>query len=391
MTGRSWSRWVLRLLVLVLPLVVVGTFLSARAAPSAPLAQPEQARAATSAAAVSRAVGVSAVTPAVAAVAAASSDDAINRVLAVSIDGLNPQAITRLGPSGAPTFYRLMREGAYTLNARTAREQTRTLPNHTTMLTGRRIGGSHGHGVTFNSDKRRTTVHKASPARYVSSVFDVVHDRGGRTALYSSKTKFRLYQRTWNTHGARDRVGRNNGRAKIDRVVIDTDNARLVARLNAQLRSASPGTFTFLHISLPDNAGHEYGFMGSRYLAAVKRSDQLLGTVLNTIAARPALRRETLVLVTADHGGSGGSHSNEHKLANYRVPFFAWGPGVAAGRNLYTLNPSRRSPGTARTSYSGRQPVRNGDLANLATDVLDLPRVPGSRINRSRSLTVFPR
>ena len=83
-----------------------------------------------------------------------------------------------------------------------------------------------------------------------------------------------------------------------------------------------------------------------------------------------------LVLVTADHGGNGGSHSTAGKLQNYWVPFLAWGPGVPAGRNLYSLNRSLRNPGKARTSYSGRQPVRNGHLANLATDVLGLPPVP---------------
>jgi hypothetical protein len=66
-----------------------------------------------------------------------------------------------------------------------------------------------------------------------------------------------------------------------------------------------------------------------------------------------------------------------------------WGPGVAAGRNLYGLNSSYRSPGSSRTSYSGKQPIRNGDMANLVTDVLDRPRVPGSQFNRRQTLNVF--
>ena len=129
------------------------------------------------------------------AAARSSADDPVNRVVAISVDGLNPKAITKLGRSGAPNFHRLMREGASTLNARTAREQTRTLPNHTGMLTGRRIDDRRGgHGVTFNSDTG-TTVHRAA-GEYVASVFDVVHDRGGSTALFTAKKKFALYQRT---------------------------------------------------------------------------------------------------------------------------------------------------------------------------------------------------
>lgn len=319
--------------------------------------------------------------------AARSADDAINRVVAVSIDALNPSAIRRLGPKGAPTFHRLMRQGAYTLNARTAREQTRTLPNHTSIFTGRRVDERRrGHGVDFNKNNG-STVHRAA-GRYVSSVFDVVHDHGGRTALFSTKKKFTFYKRTWNTRGGADRVGKNHGRAKIDRFTVDTNDVRLVAKFNSYLRS-NPGQFTFLHISLPDDAGHRHDFTGTHYLAAVKQADRLLGTVLATIAARPTLRRDTLVLITADHGGSGGSHSNRRRLQNYRVPFFAWGPGVAAGRDLYSINPARRSPGDSRTTYTGRQPIRNGDLANLATDVLDLPKVPGSEFNANQKLNVF--
>ncbi|GAA3697125.1 hypothetical protein GCM10022204_11340 [Microlunatus aurantiacus] len=316
-----------------------------------------------------------------------SADDAVNRVVAISVDGLNPAAITKLGRSGAPNFHRLMREGATTLNARTAQEQTRTLPNHTGMLTGRRIDDRRGgHGVTFNSDTG-TTVHRAAGA-YVSSVFDVVHDQGGSTALFTAKQKFALYQRTWNTKGAADKVGRDNGRAKIDRFTVDTDNARLVGTVTAELRT-SPRTFTFVHLSLPDQVGHDKGFMSSSYLQAVRRTDQLLGQILATISSRPALRSQTLVVLTADHGGDGASHSEASKRANYTVPFMVWGPNVAAGRNLYSLNSSYASPGSKRTGYTGKQPIRNGDLANFATDVLDLPRVPGAQFDKSRKLTAF--
>ena len=254
-----------------------------------------------------------------------SADDPVNQVLAISIDGLNPRAIHTLGPSGAPAFHRLMREGAWTLNARTERESTRTLPNHTGMLTGRRVDEKQrGHGVDFNTDNGKT-VHEAA-GHYVASVFDVVHDSGGTTAMFASKAKFRFFSRTWNTHGAADRTGADNGRAKIDRVTIDEDNARLVSKLNAELR-AKPRQFTFLHISLPDDAGHRNGFMGPEYLAAVRQTDKLLGSILSTIDGRPALKRQLLVVLTADHGGNGGSHATATELQNMRVPFMVWGRG----------------------------------------------------------------
>ena len=316
-----------------------------------------------------------------------SGDNAVDRVIAISIDGLNPRAIEKLGKSRTPTFHRLMREGAYTLNARTVREQTATMPNHTAMLTGRRVDDRHGgHGYTENFDNGGT-IHGAA-GHYVASVFDVVHDNGGSTAMFASKAKFRLYRRTWNTHGAADRTGRNDGRAKIDRVTIDLNNTRLVAKLTAELRR-SPREFTFVHLSLPDRVGHAHSFMGKEYLAAVQRTDQLLGRILNTVDDRPDQRRHTLVVLTADHGGSGAAHYAPGELDNYRIPFMAWGPGVPEGRNLYDLNPTFESPADSRPGYGGKQPIRNADLANVVTDALDMPRVPGSEFDSPRTLNLF--
>ena len=316
-----------------------------------------------------------------------AADNEIARVIAISVDGLNPRAIQKLGQSRTPAFHRLMREGAYTLNARTIREQTRTLPNHTAMFTGRRVEGQRGgHGYTENVDNG-TTIHQAA-GHYVASVFDVVHDNGGSTAMFAAKIKFNLYKRTWNAHGGPDRAGRNDGRAKIDRFTIDVNNTRLVAKLTAELRR-SPREFTFVHLSLPDRAGHAHGFMRKEYLDAVEQTDRLLGGILDTVADRPGLHRHTLVLLTTDHGGEGATHYAADKLKIYRIPFMAWGPGIPAGRDLYALNPTYRSPGSSHTNYRGKQPIRNADLANVVTDALDLPRVPGSEFNSPRSLNLF--
>jgi hypothetical protein len=276
-----------------------------------------------------------------------------------------------------------MREGAWTFNARTTWGQTSTLANHTSMLTSCWIDTSNGgHGVRKNSDRGRTV--QATAGRYVPSVFDVVHDGGGSTALYSANTMFRFFQRTWNTKGGADKTGVDNGRAKIDVVSIDTNNSRLVGKLNADLRT-TPGTFTFLHLSLPDSAGHVHGFMSPEYVDAVRETDRLLGTVLGTVAAQPSLQMQ--VVLTADHGGNGPEHHDPSRLQNYRIPFMAWGAGVPAGRDLYGLNPTFRNPGISRPGYRGVQPIRNGDVANLVTDVLHLPAVPGSQFNRARTLT----
>lgn len=302
----------------------------------------------------------------------------VTHVVAVSVDGLNPRALRRLGPARTPTFHRLLAEGAATLNARTAVEATKTLPNHTTMLTGRRVRRSGGgHGISMNSDPQ-TTIHRRAGG-YVSSVFDVVHDHGGSTALYAGKPKFGLYTRTWRRHGA--------GGSKLDTYVHHPRPGRLTRALVRQLAD-DPATFSFLHLATPDTAGHAHGFMGTRYLAAVARADAQLGLVLDAIERSPRLRGRTVLLVTADHGGKRG-HADPSRLANYRIPFFAWGPGVSPGRGLYAINEHFRSPRRERVGYRrARQPVRNGLIANLSTGLLGLPAVPGSTIDPLQQLTV---
>jgi hypothetical protein len=305
---------------------------------------------------------------------AADRPEATTRVLAISVDGLNPDAIRRLGTAATPTFHRMLAEGAGTLNARTEFEQTVTLPNHASMMTGRRIDASKGgHGVTWDDDRPGSTVQKAA-GHGVASIFSEVHGDGGSTALFSTKEKFSLYRRSWP--------------AGIDRFTVNENQKKLVRIARADLLDGAP-RFTLLHVSLPDRYGHEYGGMSDQYVAAVRRTDHQLGTVLRAIDSDADLREGLVVILTSDHGFAPGvrDHSARRNVANYRVPFLVWGPGVAED-DLYDLNPGFRDPGAERPSYAGKQPVRNGDVANLTATLLGLDAVSGSSLDSSQALRV---
>ncbi len=247
-----------------------------------------------------------------------------------------------------------MREGASTLNARNLFEVTVTLPNHAAMVTGQRADrGEGGTGVTFNSDNGRTIHDQAG--RYVQSVFDVVHDAGGTTGLYVGKTKFDFLDRSWNAaNGGPDTVGADDGRDKIT-VYVRGNPSGATAELIEQLTSSSPFVFSFLHLPPPDSAGHASTWMSARYLAAVRQADTLVGQVLAAIDSSPQRSADTVVILTTDHGGYKNGHSDPRRLENYRIPFIVWGPDVAAGADLYDLNPdSRLDPGESRPGYAVR-------------------------------------
>ena len=291
----------------------------------------------------------------------------VTRVVVISVDGLNPDAIDQLGEAGTPTFHRLMAEGAFTLNARSEVELTITLPNHTGMVTSRRVDKTAGgHGVTWNDDRLVPRTVQAAAGHPVGSVFSVLASAGLRSAMFAAKTKFSLFTRSWP--------------GGIARSVIDEDNTALVKAARRDLANKSRA-FTFLHISLPDVAGHAHGWLSPAYLTAVKRSDYLIGRVLTTIGKTAGVERPH---ARPGHRGPRRPRSQPQRpptlYADYRVPFFAWGPGVPAGADLYALNPTYADPGTKRVGYAAaRQPVRNGDVANLVLDVLGLPADPEER------------
>lgn len=294
------------------------------------------------------------------------------QVLAISIDALNPRAITRLGRAAVPHLWRLLDAGAGTLNARSMVELSKTLPNHTSMVTGRRITASRGgHGVTWNSDRRGTTVQQAA-GHAVSSVFSVVHAAGGRTAFFGTKTKFSLFERSW-PQG-------------VDRtVVLEERDLDLVKAARADLIGRDRA-FTFLHLGIVDQTGHAHGFMSAPYLRAVRTADALVGKMLDAIDHHADLS-DVVVVLTADHGGIGPSHYQTDQLGDVRVPFVVWGPGVEHG-DLYAMNASYTDPRGSIPGLGGPQPIRNGDLANLCLDLLGLGPVPGSRFDVDQQLVV---
>ncbi|MCP3422653.1 alkaline phosphatase family protein [Nocardioides pinisoli] len=307
-----------------------------------------------------------------------SADNAIDSVVAISVDGLNTDALGKLGRERTPRIHDLMESGASTLNARTEHELTITLPNHTGMVTGRRVAAATGgHGVTWNDDRRRPATVQAAAGERVESVFTQVSAAGGSTALFASKTKFSLWKRSWPL--------------SIDTTRIQLDNTRLTRSVRRDLRDHERA-FRFVHLSLPDAVGHDHGFMSPRYLKAVEQVDRLVGVIVDAVRSDSELVGRTAIILTSDHGGLGDGHSDPRRLANYRVAFMVAGPGVVPGTDLYELNPDDlRDPGKQRTTYGqSPQPVRNGDLANLTLDLLDLGAVPGSEHNFGLDLDVSP-
>ena len=329
----------------------------------------------------------------------ASAIAAPTYVIEISIDGLGSSYLQNLlnTPSQVSSFNKLVTEGAYTFNARNDWNITETLQNHTSMVTGRGVWEGNtttsttGHGWTVNGEVSGQNLHTnpATGNRYIASVFDVVHDNGGRTGMYATKDKFNLFNYSYDgTNGAVDTIGPDNGRDKIDNFMAVGNSSTILTGFLSDM-SANPMKYSFVHFSEPDWVGHASGWGSTEYMNAVRTVDGYLGQIFNLVNTDSRFMNKTAIILTADHGGTGTGHGDPTLALDYTIPFMVWGGGATAGAELYALNSAtRQDPGASRPLYSGTQPIRNSDGANLALDLLGYGPIPGSTMNFAQNLEV---
>lgn len=320
-------------------------------------------------------------------------------VIVISVDGMGSAYVAPLLAAGLTneltTFKRLQAEGSGTLNARDDANYAITLPNHTTMMTSRGVVGAAGHNWSGNADPGPTATFATNKGAYVASGFDVAHDHGLRTGIWSGKSKFSLFQQSYSaTSGAPDTTGADDGRDKIDydKIVASAPAADLTDDFIRQM-AANPYHFAFFHYGDPDATGHAAGWSAdpaSAYATTLKSVDTQVGKILEMVVNSPTLKGKTAIILTSDHGGHDKGHGDTTNPLDYTIPFYVWGAGVPAGGDLYAINPTSRSApaATANPPYTGAQPIRNGDAANLALMLLGLQPVPGSTIDSAQDLRV---
>jgi arylsulfatase A-like enzyme len=219
-----------------------------------------------------------------------------SRVLILSIDGLRPDAILA---APMPNLLNLMQNGAYTLAAQTVFPSV-TLIAHASMLTAT---CPDKHGVTWNDYQ---------PARGYAQgtdLFDLAHAAGLQTVMYVGKEKLRQVTEP----------------ASVDIFTYINDRDLVLAET---LIANFPPEFgvLFVHFPLVDGMGHEHGWMSWQQLSVASRADEALGNLLAELDAR-GLRNETLIIVTADHGGHDTTHGSR-SLEDMTIPWVVAGPGV---------------------------------------------------------------
>ncbi len=317
----------------------------------------------------------------------ASRPVGVEHVVVVAVPGLTSTVARRLGP-GLRELDRMATAGASTRNARTSTESTTPDANLFSLLTGRRVfpkAGGHGVG---SKPTLPSTVH-SSAGQYVSGVYDLVHNLSLRTSFVASRPQTKLVQQSWNRRsGGKDPYGKDDGTAKIDQVKVMRDDAAAVGWWRDK-QAKRPAALSVIELSGLVKAGQEDGYTGPAYERAAKKIARRVATIRRGVERQPEMKGTTLLVVTGTGGAQKAKGSSRTWAESYRVPMWVTGPGVPVASDLYGLNPSLVSPGKAQTAYSGTQPLRVGDLANLVTRTLGLPPIPGSTFDPEQRFQVF--
>lgn len=231
---------------------------------------------------------------------------AAKRVLILSLDGFRPDAI---GVAPMPNLQALMATGAYSLTAQTILPSA-TLPSHASMLTG---FCPSKHGVDWNYYDLSLGYARGP------SLFDLAHAAGLQTVMVVGKNK--LVQVT-------DPAGVDSFTFIADRDVVITQT----------LLDNFPDDFgiLFIHFPTPDDMGDTYGWMSWEYLNVLHQADEAIASILQTLDEK-GLRGETLIIVTADHGGHDLSHYTDLPV-DMTIPWIISGPGVVPGELTIPIN-----------------------------------------------------
>jgi predicted AlkP superfamily pyrophosphatase or phosphodiesterase len=147
-------------------------------------------------------------------------------------------------------------------------------------------------------------------------VFDAAEKQGGTAAAFVGKQKLEHIAHP----GSVDVFSRPGYFCKK---VVD-EAARYFVEKKPQIE--------FIHFSDPDESGHAVGWMSDDQLEAIRHTDKCLGSLVDAVAAA-GLDRETLFILSADHGGHGRNHDG-HIKEDRLIPWLAWGPGVRPGHRI---------------------------------------------------------
>lgn len=227
----------------------------------------------------------------------------IQHVVIITIDGLRPDALVA---ADAPMLDSLILAGAYSPNAQTIKI-SETLPSHASMVTGVL---PERHTILWG------VPYIGWPGLNGSTVFSLAHEAGLSTAMVFGKDKLHYL------------VLPNS----VDQCLgSDTHDTEVKDNAVKVIQTGLPNLL-FVHFPDVDRVGHGFGWMSLNQFYAITFVDNLIAELMLELKNGGYLEN-TLVIITADHGGHGLRHGDDSPI-DRTIPWLALGPGVKPGVTL---------------------------------------------------------
>ena len=263
-------------------------------------------------------------------------------VILIGIDGWAAEAIRRAPAEDIPNIRSLMDNGSWTLSKRSVMPSASAI-NWASMFNGLpteqhgfdKWNSTHGTipSTTDNGHGIPPTIFTILRQQHPKAESGCIYDWDCIGALTDTLAmNYHYFIKTYR--------GKN--------VLVETDD---YAALGAKyIKEKLPELLVFYFGSL-DNAGHTYGWYGPEYMAQMKKIDGGVGILIDALK-QAGIYDDTVVIMSADHGGTGKGHG-KFTILELETPFIVCGKGIKKG-------------------YEFPEAMMQYDTAAIAADILGL-------------------
>lgn len=239
--------------------------------------------------------------------------DRPDHVIIIGVDGMSPDGIKN---ANTPNMDRLVKGGASTFGARAVMPSSSS-PNWASMIMG---AGPEQHGVTSNAwlkDEYTLPATVTNEYGFFPTIFSIIRKQIPDAEIGA------IYH--WDGFGN-----------LFEQEVVDYSISPKTEEETAQLASTylmeEKPAFCFIHFDHVDGAGHSKGHGTPAYYSAVEKADTLIGQVVAALEEAQMLEN-SLIILTADHGGIGFGHGGETP-EEVEIPFILFGKGIKPGYEI---------------------------------------------------------
>ncbi len=236
----------------------------------------------------------------------------IKHVILIGCDGFGGYALQE---ANMPNLKALMANGSWTDKARCVLPSSSAV-NWASLPMG---AGPTENGYTESNNKvpEIPSVDKTAYGLF-PGIFSVIRDqqKTAKTAIIYS----------WNG------IGYLFEKEAVNIIVDGKEKDDFCTDTAAAIIKKEKPYFTFLHLDEPDNTGHAIGHRTPAYYKQLELVDQRIGKIVKAVSDA-GIADETIILVTADHGGTGKGHGGK-SLDEVQIPWVISGPGVRKNHEL---------------------------------------------------------